>query len=737
MQKLKTLFPHYISSLLNSYSQIFFSKSVIFACLLLIVTFFDFYAGLSGLIAVTISNTAAYLIGFNRNNIRSGYYGFNSLLVALGLGVYYDPNMQFFMILFFATLLTLLITVSLEGVVGKYGLPYLSISFLLVIWMVTLATRQFTSLIISERGIYSLNEMYILGGFSMVSIYEWFETLNLPVSIILYFRSLGAIFFQYHLGAGLLVALGLLIYSRIAFLLSIFGFGAAYIFYQIIGGNITELSYSYIGFNYILTAIAIGGFFIVSSKFSFLWVLLMVPLISIILSSTNVLLSMFQLSIFSLPFNMVVLLFLYILKFRERFYFHPEIVTVQQFSPEKNLYTQKNNMGRFRNAFIIPIALPFWGEWKVTQAHDGTITHKGEWKHAWDFEITDEKNKMYTENGLNCSDYYCYNKPIIAPAAGWVELILDNIDDNKIGEVNLDDNWGNTIIIRHTDLLFSKICHLKKESFKVKVGDYVKKGDIIANSGNSGRSPQPHVHFQLQATPFVGSKTLDYPLGHYIKYNKGKYTLQSYQKPKENDTISNIEKNESLFKAYHFIPGQRLIFSVQTKKKTQQKEYIWEVQVDINNQSLLHCETTGAKAYFYNDGSFHYFTHYEGNKKTLLYYFYLANFKVMNGFYKNLIIEDNYPLHITANKLILIVQDFIAPFYIFMQSKFQMTYISKKDDFNNSDIELKSQSTISIGKIITRQLKFNITIKDNGIDKIKVTQGDKSFIAQRLMKDIV
>ena len=145
MQKLRNIFPNYIHSLLNSYTQIFFSNNILFACLLIIVTFLDVYAGLSGVIAVTVSNTFAYVIGFNRNNIKAGYYGFNSLLVGLGLGVSYQPNAEFYIILIFAALLTLFVTVMLEGVIGKYGLPFLSISFLIVFWMVTLATREFTA----------------------------------------------------------------------------------------------------------------------------------------------------------------------------------------------------------------------------------------------------------------------------------------------------------------------------------------------------------------------------------------------------------------------------------------------------------------------------------------------------------------------------------------------------------------------------------------------------------------
>jgi urea transporter len=65
----------------------FFRNKRSFALILLAVTFFDWIAGLSGLIAVLVSNIAATILGFRKTNVSQGFYGFNSLLVGLGLGM--------------------------------------------------------------------------------------------------------------------------------------------------------------------------------------------------------------------------------------------------------------------------------------------------------------------------------------------------------------------------------------------------------------------------------------------------------------------------------------------------------------------------------------------------------------------------------------------------------------------------------------------------------------------------
>lgn len=719
MNQYKAYVNPFLDSITNSYSQVFFSKSRVFAFIILIVSFFDFYAGLAGLIAVLISNLAAYAIGFNRHNIQSGFYGFNSLLVALGIGMYYEFTGPFLLVLLFASLFTLLVSVMLEGVIGKYGLPYLSIPFLLGIWMVLLAAREYTSLEISERGVYSLNEIYALGGKFLVDAHEWLYSLPLPEIFTIYFRSLGAIFFQYHLLPGILIAIGVVIWSRQAFLLSVVGFVSAWIFYFIIGADINTLSYTYIGFNFILTSIAIGGFFVIPSKWSYLWVILLTPLTAFLITSTSSMFLSSQLSIYSLPFNLVVLTFLYILKFREKNTGKPEPVSIQHFSPEMNFYIKDNYRKRFDENVLVNLCLPFFGEWTVTQAHDGEHTHKNAWRHAWDFEITDKEGFFHSGEGTRTEDYYCFNKPVTAPADGWVEEILDGVDDNMPGEVNLEQNWGNTIVIRHHDKLFTKLSHLKKDSFRIEKGDHVKRGDVLALCGNSGRSPKPHLHFQVQSDPFIGTPTLDYPFAFYIKGGDN-YRLMTYSRPIEKDRVSNIEKEENLYKALHFVPGRKLKFSILSDGEKESSTSL-TVKADAFNNTYIEDAETRSKAWFISEAGMTYFTHFEGNKASFLYLLFLGLYRNVAGFYRGLDIRDEFTLSMISSKSRMILQDFLAPFYTYLRAEYQMEYLSMEDEISGNSVELHAIARERAGNHIRKQYEFWFTIENGSLAKIYIS----------------
>ena len=716
-----------LEGVLNSYAQIFFSENKIFAVLLLIVSFFDVVAGFSGLISILTAHICALVLGFDRIKIRKGLYGFNALLVGLGIGVYYEPTALLFLILVISAILTFILTIVFEGFFGKYTLPYLSVPFLIAFWAFSLSASHFHELQISQRGLYAMNDMYLLGGHRLLNIYTWWNELPMFLSVKTYFISLGAIFFQYSILAGILVAIGVFIYSRIAFTLSIVGFYSAYFFYQIIGIEITQITYSYIGFNFILTSIAIGGYFLVPSYKTYFWTIVLVPIITIITLSTSVFFGNLGLSVFSLPFNIVVISFLYVMKsrvFREN---KLAEVYIQYGSPEKNLSTHTIHNIRFNKKLqYVPIKLPFWGEWTISQGHNGEITHKNDWRQAWDFIITDEKNQQYKGDGFNLEDYYAFGKNILAPANGYVTEIVDNVEDNKVGETNSAQNWGNVIVIKHNEYLYSKLCHLKKESVKVYVGDYVWQGQVLAQCGNSGRSPYPHLHFQMQATPYIGSKTIEYPLSNYISSKNNKSEFKFYEIPLENERVSNIQTTGLIAKAFYFIVGKQLIYEVEIDAKKQ--NCVIEIKQDFYGNFYL--ESENSKAYFSNDGILFQFKHFEGDKNSFLYYFMLSLYNVQLGFYKDFKLNDTLSSELIFNKMQMIIQDFISPFYIYKKGNFSVEYQSIDDLFSPSKVVLASnveKQTLTRRKSI---LQSNITISEKGIENFEITFKNKIIKAK-------
>ena len=132
---------------------------------------------------------------------------------------------------------------------------------------------HFDALGLDSSHVFVLNDLYQKGGMGLVSFYNFFDESAIPNLVQIYLKSLGAIYFQYNLVSGFLIALGLLFYSRIGFVLSVFGFGVAYLFYDFVSSDFSALDYGYIGFNFMLSSIALGGFYVVSSPKSFVLLL--------------------------------------------------------------------------------------------------------------------------------------------------------------------------------------------------------------------------------------------------------------------------------------------------------------------------------------------------------------------------------------------------------------------------------------------------------------------------------
>lgn len=113
---------------------------------------------------------------------------------------------------------------------------------------------------------------------------------------------------------------------------------------------------------------------------------------------------------------------------------------------------------------------------RVNQGCKGAFSHTGESHYAIDF-------------GMDEGD------PISAARTG---VVVDVVEINDTGGVNrafLD--LANHIIIQHADRTLATYAHLKKYGSLVEIGQTVRKGELIAFSGNTGYSSGPHLHFEV------------------------------------------------------------------------------------------------------------------------------------------------------------------------------------------------------------------------------------------------
>jgi murein DD-endopeptidase MepM/ murein hydrolase activator NlpD len=98
-------------------------------------------------------------------------------------------------------------------------------------------------------------------------------------------------------------------------------------------------------------------------------------------------------------------------------------------------------------------------------------------------------------------NWWGFGEPILAAADGEVtkvvDLYPDNVPRSAPPPVTIANIAGNHVIIRVAPNLYVMCAHLKQGSVRVKEGQRVKKGEQIAQLGNSGNTTGPHVHFEV------------------------------------------------------------------------------------------------------------------------------------------------------------------------------------------------------------------------------------------------
>jgi murein DD-endopeptidase len=143
-------------------------------------------------------------------------------------------------------------------------------------------------------------------------------------------------------------------------------------------------------------------------------------------------------------------------------------------------------------------------------------------RFAIDWVRIRNEGKTYQGDEKDNKNYYAYGSDALAVADGVVTEVKDGIPENIPGRdsravpITLETVGGNHVILDIGGGHFAFYAHLQPGSLRVKLGDKVRRGQVVGLVGNSGNSTEPHLHFHIEngSSP-LGAEGLPYSLASF------------------------------------------------------------------------------------------------------------------------------------------------------------------------------------------------------------------------------
>ena len=145
------------------------------------------------------------------------------------------------------------------------------------------------------------------------------------------------------------------------------------------------------------------------------------------------------------------------------------------------------------------LVLPVSGRWKASPDPSRHHSLKHYAVYALDLNAVDDEDRIARGKGRELEDYYAWDQPFYAMAAGTVVEVREGFPDNEIGKIGDAAEKHNGVSIDHGDGEVSWYVHAKRGSIVVKEGQKVVAGQKLGTVGNSGGSAIPHLHVTLVA----------------------------------------------------------------------------------------------------------------------------------------------------------------------------------------------------------------------------------------------
>jgi murein DD-endopeptidase len=123
-------------------------------------------------------------------------------------------------------------------------------------------------------------------------------------------------------------------------------------------------------------------------------------------------------------------------------------------------------------------------------------------RFAIDWVKVGDDGKTFHGDPKKNESYLAYGAEALSVAGGVVSEVKDGIPQNVPGSnravpITLETIGGNHVIVDLGGGHFAFWAHLQPGSVRVKVGDHVRRGQVLGLVGNSGNSTEPHLHFHV------------------------------------------------------------------------------------------------------------------------------------------------------------------------------------------------------------------------------------------------
>jgi Peptidase family M23 len=136
-----------------------------------------------------------------------------------------------------------------------------------------------------------------------------------------------------------------------------------------------------------------------------------------------------------------------------------------------------------------------------------------------------EHGARFPGNASDTRSYFVYGKPVLAVADAKVVTARDGLPDNVAGHfeafhpavtITMDTADGNSITLDLGGGQYAHYFHLQPGSLRVKMGDYVHRGELLARVGASGDAREPHLHFEVTTSPkLLAGEGVPYLIDHF------------------------------------------------------------------------------------------------------------------------------------------------------------------------------------------------------------------------------